>query len=399
MTTKEDKYVWIVAGGIMQIPLIKEVKSRGYKIILSDGNLNAPGSEFADTFIRLDTYDIQGHIDISQVIHEKPIAVLAAGADVGPTVSAIAEELNLPAERLDVALRCRNKLSVRETLKAPHPAYTRMDFSELSPHTRWKVTCARFNVEPYPCVVKPLEKAGSRGISLVRNAWGWTSALRKARLHDNRMNRACIVEKFILGAEYATDWMVKDGNVKFLNGVYRRFDKKVFGLERAHFNPWKPPREVYALVKDTVDKLGVTFGPFKCDLIYNSQLGWVVIETATRLSGGFDHMYAAKHLGKDITGVMVDVALGKGINARKITSKSKDVICTYAPIFPPGEVKEFHIPDDKNLVDHFVTRKTIKPLENCSQRPLFLQVKGKSYESAYMNALRLEKRIEVEYAE
>ena len=42
MTDKKE-FVWVVAGGIMQVPIIKEAQSRGYKVVVSDRNPKAPG--------------------------------------------------------------------------------------------------------------------------------------------------------------------------------------------------------------------------------------------------------------------------------------------------------------------------------------------------------------------
>ena len=78
----KSKYVWVIAGGIMQIPLMEEIKSRGLKIFCTDGDKNCPGAGIADQFVQLDTYDVYGHLDLAASMSDKPIAVLTAGADV-----------------------------------------------------------------------------------------------------------------------------------------------------------------------------------------------------------------------------------------------------------------------------------------------------------------------------
>ena len=77
-----EEWIWIIAGGLMQVPLIKEAQSRGYKVCVSDQNPRAPGCSIADQVVELSTYDIQGHIDAAESMTHKPAAVLTAGADV-----------------------------------------------------------------------------------------------------------------------------------------------------------------------------------------------------------------------------------------------------------------------------------------------------------------------------
>ena len=34
------KFFWVIGGGLLQIPLIEEIKKLGYKVIVSDKNRN-----------------------------------------------------------------------------------------------------------------------------------------------------------------------------------------------------------------------------------------------------------------------------------------------------------------------------------------------------------------------
>ena len=57
------KQLWMVSGGIESVPAIKMAKSMGLHVIVSDGNINAPGFEFADEHVVTDTYNCQGTLD------------------------------------------------------------------------------------------------------------------------------------------------------------------------------------------------------------------------------------------------------------------------------------------------------------------------------------------------
>lgn len=394
-----DKWVWVIGAGIMQLPIIREAKSRGYKVIVSDRNADAPGGRIADHFIQIDTYDIQAHVDIAECMNERPCAVLTAGADVGPTVSAVAEVFGLPAERLDVAAHCRNKVSMRRLLKAYNPLWMPVDWDELSPHADWKSRCRIRGISAYPCVLKPSESSGSKGVVLVKSPWQWEEAIKYSRRFSKRHGKLLIEEFLEREAEVSLDFFVDGKAVYYVNGAYRLFYRK-FGIEAGHINPWIPPKEVVALVEDAAEKLGVTFGPFKVDLMKDKRYGWVIMEVATRLSGGFDHMTTAPlATGKDITSAMLDLALGAGVTMRKIKAKKDEYACAFAPMLVPGKVREWKIPPPGNgVVEITVLSKTeIAPLENCTNRPVFVIARGKTAFGALKNAMRTAREIEVIY--
>jgi len=405
-----NKYVFVVAGGIMQTPLLKEIKSRGYNILLTDGNPDAPGKEYADTFVVLDTYDVFGHLNLAESLQEFPIAVLAVAADVGPTVSALADEFDLPGVGYEIAKNVRNKAKMRQILDLDYPIWKEIAYNDMEPAMVWRHHCRRKDHEQfYPCVVKPLEGAGSRGVTLVNTPFKWATAIKNARLADDGKNKTFLVEQYLPGeVEIATDNFIIDGKVVFANAVKRYFSKDVFGLELGHMNPYILNTEIKRKIRFAAKALGVDWGPFKCDFIYSKQYGWVIAECATRLSGGLDHMFAAKvATGKDITGFMLDMALGKEVKVkgdRRLWNTNKKFAFTYAPILKPGKVKKINYPMPENdeypyLKHVFITVKNgvIEKLENCTQRPLFLIVEGDTEYQAIKRAKIVEKAIEIEY--
>ena len=399
------EFIWLVAGGTMQIPLAKEIKERGYNLLVTDGNPDAPCRELADQFVVVDTYDIFAHLNLAQSLKERPVAVLTAGADVGPTVSALTDEFDLPGADYEVAKRVRNKAEMRRALNLDYPAWTEIRFDEMDHSFSWRMHCRRKGIDQYPCVVKPLEGAGSRGITFVDSPWKWHDAVKKARLADKKRNKTFLVEQYIKSeTEIATDNFIVDGDVVFANAVKRYFSKDIFGIELGHMNPYTLNAEIKRKIQFAAKTLGVVWGPFKCDFICHPDRGWIIAECATRLSGGFDHMYAAKiATGKDITGYMLDMALGNEVKAkgdRRLWNTNKKFAFTYAPILEPGKFTEIHFPTNfPSLKYIFNTAKngTIEKLENCSQRPLFLIVEGDTEFQTIRCAKTIEKAIEVEY--
>ena len=404
MTSQNNsKWVWIIAGGILQIPMIKAAKERGYKVMVTDRDLLAPGCQIVDKALGVDTYDIRGHIVLAKNLPFKPAAVLTVGADVGPTVSAVAEVFSLPAEKSIIAKRVRNKATMRDLVNQAHPVYLEIDYDHVTPNSNWKARCKSAGVDPYPCVLKPIEASGSKGITLIETPWQWTNAMLKARQFTGNGNRSLIVEERLIGKEYALDFFVYNKRVYFANAaerIFRTRGKKI-GIEAGHVNPWTPPDEVILLAARAVKKLGVTFGPFKIDFINDIRYGWCVMECATRLSGGFDHMLTSPlATGKDITGFMLDMALGLHLDSEKLKATKNSFVCAIAPLdLLPGEVESWNLPKNMPGQEDIIVlaKDKILPLENNTMRPVFAFANGKTRLSAIKNAFRLAKEIKPEY--
>ena len=107
-----NDYFWIIGGGILQVPLIDEVKKLGMKTIVSDANKNCICKDKADIFVQIDIFDIESHVDFADSISEdsKEIrGVLAAGIDAPETMAVLSKHLKLPGVSPEIARIVNNK--------------------------------------------------------------------------------------------------------------------------------------------------------------------------------------------------------------------------------------------------------------------------------------------------
>lgn len=394
-----DEWIWVIAGGILQTWTIKNAQEQGYKVIVSDRNPLAPGMQIADQAILVDTYDHQAHREIATGMlrnsYQRPIAVLTAGADVGPTVSAVAEVLRLKAAPFDVAVNVRNKLKLRSILNASHPLWMESRINDDDNiNLRWKARCKSVGCKPYPFVMKPLEMSGSKGVTLVTSPYRIADAMKKIR-SINRSATSVLIEEYLEGEEISTDSFVENGKIIFANAAYRTFH--TFGIESGHINPYQPPLEVIDIIQRAAIKLGVTEGPFKVDLMKEKNYGWLIMECATRLSGGFDHMKTCPMAtGKDVTDAMLDYAIHGSIKKHKLTPTKKNYTAAYWPILKPGIVKKWHIPDGADVI--ILSEGEIHDVTDCSRRSVAVFSTGKSSEHATESVRTIADSIRVEYA-
>lgn len=389
------------------MPMAQEIKNRGYKLLLSDGNINCSCRWFADHFVRLDTYDIEGHLEMAKILDSHSpakllVAVLTDAADVGPTVSALCEHYDLPACSLQSALTTRHKGHMRETIQLAHPVWVKFGNHDTSAWglAKWVNKAHRESIPVYPCVIKSCDNSASRGVTKVNDYVEWEAAYQKA-FANNKHCGSVIVEEFLYGEEYATDWYVKDGVPYFANGAQRVFDG--FGIEAGHTNPCSVPDIVEGMILNCIVGLGVTEGPFKADLIHTEKYGWVILECATRWSGGFDHTHSAKvATGRDLVGFLLDYSLGNDPDISLFNYRKQSAAAVYARKFEPGVIHGYnHIPEarcSEGVRDIMImSMREISPLSSCADRPLFVLAEGKDSAEAWKFAVEAADKIQPDY--
>ena len=85
----------VIAGGLPQIELIKQLKERGIETLLADGSASAVARSFADKFFHVDVFDIEAIKSIA--VNEKVDFLITVCADqVLLVVAEVSEALGLP---------------------------------------------------------------------------------------------------------------------------------------------------------------------------------------------------------------------------------------------------------------------------------------------------------------
>ena len=69
----------VIAGGLPQIELIKQLRQRGIETLLADGSPYAVARPFADKFFHVDVFDIEAIKSIAQTEKVAEIPLLRSG--------------------------------------------------------------------------------------------------------------------------------------------------------------------------------------------------------------------------------------------------------------------------------------------------------------------------------
>lgn len=393
----DKKFVWLLGGGQMSIPMATEIKRRGYSLLLTDADPACSCRPLADRFAPVSVYGVEENLAFARYgLHVKPVAVLTAGTDAGVEVAALANYFGLPGVSVEVARRVHSKVAMRQALDLPHPQYA---VGLADSFTDWDI---------YPCVVKSANNSGSKGFSVVNETGELAGALEMAR-EANRSGNQVLVEELLIGqdvlpefAEFDTseasiEGFIVDGQWIYANGALRLFWRDRPGLEAGHFNPFEVNKEITLLAQGAAEWLGVRRGILKLDLKQDRRYGWCILEAAVRLSGGFDSSYTSPlATGRDVYGAALDLALGKGLDRSKLENKKGRMACCLAPVHKPGKISGWEAPKTGGLI-FYHTNTEIKPLESNADRPIFLIADGANHQEAYEAARGLTERVRPVY--
>ncbi len=330
------KAVWLFAGGSMQITAAKKIKGKGYKLILTDGNSSCECLKYTDEFIELDTFDINGNIEVAKKLKKKYDirAVFTVAADCHETVANVAKFLNLPGIDPAISHLCRFKLLTREILLKNfiyQPKFMKIrnifELIEASKKIR------------LPAVLKATNNSGSRGFIKIENQIDLTEENLEQSIAAGTTGYA-IFEKLLVPidkeiAEQSVETLWYNGKMYWLNWVDRLFRQDFlffnlstdlyenipWGIEIGHINPAIHQYEIKKKVYRLVYKAGIAIGMrnqkgghiLKADIMLTNK-GPCIIELTPRLSGGWDSSKTTPNRGADFIGGAIGLALGEELD-------------------------------------------------------------------------------------
>lgn len=333
-----NKTLLIISGGTEAVPGILKAKEMGLHVVVSDYNPKAPGFEYADDRIIASTYDVAETVTAALEYHEniRPIdGVISIASDVPLTVASVAERIALPGLAIETARLASDKLAMKDKLVEegiPVPWYKAVfsvdELKEIYAKRR------------YPLIIKPVDSRGARGVLFLDVGidldWAFNIA------YENSPTGRVMVEEFIIGPQISTEAVIAEGigyNLGFADRNYeflKKFSPHI--IENGGTQPSDLPASIQKDIADLAIKagkaLGVINGIVKGDMVYGSR-GPMVIEVATRLSGGyFSTDQIPLHTGVDIIKAAIKIALGEKVYPEELEKNDNQAVAIRY-FFPP----------------------------------------------------------------
>lgn len=353
------KKVLVVGGGAYQVTLIKRLKEKGHTVYCLDKNPQSPGFQYADGYNVVDVLDKPACLSYAEELGIS--AVMTYGATLTlPTVSYIGEHLNLPVLPMRTSEIARSKYEIKKCL-ADYGCNTLGDFFELD-----LADGVQDSFFAFPCVLKPSDGSGSKGVAIVRSAEELNDAMDYAFRSSRYGKIYC--ERLIDGDEYSVESFVCHDEI-YIYGIikttFHRTNLTNEGIEYGHRTPSGLPQEKELLISEEIKKairaLNITMGSVNFDVILSSQDGKpYIIDCGIRVGQNL----IASHLiplsrGVSVIDNNIALALNEKTDAEPRCTKC---IATRLLIYNPGVIESIRNPDGlkgSNGIMDIVLRKNV----------------------------------------
>ena len=338
------KRVFIIGASILQLPAIKRAKEAGLYVGVADFNPHAVGIPYADEYYNVSTIDEQGVYEAAKAFGADGIMTLATDMPMR-SVAYACERLGLVGISYDTAVKSTDKgemIKAFEAAGVEHPWYFIIEDAERDRALLDRVT--------YPCITKPTDNSGSRGIMLVNNRAELDAAL--AYSAKNSRGGAVIVEEYMRGNEVSVEIVV----VRGVPHILQITDKLTTGaphfVEMGHSQPSRLAERDQEAIRDlacrAVKAVGLENGPAHVEIMLTEQ-GPKMVELGARMGGDCitTHLVPLS-TGVDMIAATIDCCLG---NNPDLTPKyNKGSAIRFFDV-PCGVITAIHGVDTAEAVD------------------------------------------------
>ncbi len=337
------KKILVISGGVEALPIIEKAIDMGLYVLVSDGDMSAPGLALAHEAIIASTYDAEKTLELARSTdpNRRIAGVISAAADVPRTVALVADALGLPGPSPRSALLAGNKFLMKMAFKDMGLAVPW--FAMINGPDDLKAL-TRGSAKAF--VVKPVDSRGARGvIRLTKDVdCGW--AFFEAK--KNAPSGAVMVEEWIDGIQLSTESVVAGGTVATPGLSERNYEYierfAPYVIENGGDLPARLEEQTLKALNELILGAARAFGiddwTIKGDIVLSDK-GPVIIEAAPRLSGGYFCTHTIPlSSGVDIVEAAILLALGIKVSVADYNPKFTKFISQRFWFPEEGLVKE-----------------------------------------------------------
>ncbi len=325
----------------------------GAEVVVASDHRFALASAMEDRAVVVDLDDPEASTrKIVELAERRSLDAVVGVDDQGVELAALAAaRLGLPHNPPEAVAASRNKAAMRHALEGSgvrqpswRPVRPGDDAARLAEAVGW------------PCVVKPLTLAASRGVIRADDRAEVAAAVERARAiaataqpHDDP---SVLVERYIEGDEVAIEGLLRGGRLETL-AVFDKPDplEGPYFEETIYVTPSRKDGETLRSVKDATARaaaaLGLTEGPLHAEVRINQDGPWL-IEIAARSIGGLCSRALRFGLGMTLEEVLLRHALGRPLDDLSQASPASGVMMI--PIPAKGILKEVRGQDEARTV-------------------------------------------------
>ena len=296
----------VLAGGLPQIELIKQLKSRGITTVLLDGSAQPIAKPYADIFYQANIFDMEKMKEIA-VKEQVDFLITVCADQVLLAVAQASEILGLPCY-----------IDYKTAQLVSDKTYMKKIFWEHNIPTSRYVQLEEFSWDAvshlnFPIVVKPVDAYSSRGVRKALNRQELETFFAEAA--EISRSGGVIVEEFVSGEEISVDVYVENGQAKILcvSNSEKINDAEKFVIFRGRFPvaaSEETMAEIQKVAQQIADAFGIVNAPMLVQMI-NGERGVSVLEFCARTGGNMKYLLIKRACGFDVIKAVIDLTLGE----------------------------------------------------------------------------------------
>lgn len=316
-----------------QADIIEYLKFAGWEVHSCGNKAVGPGVSLADSFHQVDTIDVDAVSNLAETI----------GADI---VYSVSSDVNMRtatkvSERLELPVLVSDELVELFYFKDRSRYFLNEKGIGTVEYSRVKSVDEAGQWHLFPCVVKPVDSQGQRGVELVQNENDLANAIDNAI--NNSTSDTAIIEEYLDGTEFSTNMVVQNGEIQVTEFTERLVHGiQHFGLPRGHSIPVRSiSDEVISKASEMVTRL-VKELQIKNAVLYIQMIVKdstpKIVEIAPRLDGC--HIWRLLKLAKgyDLLEMAIDCLTGKKVSIPKQSGQKENHYSLLFHQMPTGSV-------------------------------------------------------------
>ena len=313
------KRLAIIGASSLQNPLIMKARLMGIETHVFAWKAGDVGEDTADFFYPISIIEKDEILKVCRQVGVDGITSIASDLAV-ETIGFVTDAMGLPGNTLATSHLATNKGAMREAFQAhkvPSPDF--FVLKTMPENTEAVLREMTAQVIDFPVIVKPTDRSGSRGVTLVTGPEGLMPAIRFAM--EESFAGEAIIETIIPGQEYSVECFSADGHHTLLAITQKFTTGAPHFIETGHIEPSGLTEEmrqkVLTVVSQALDSLGIISGASHSEVRIAEDGTIGVVEIGARMGGDFigSHLVPMTS-GVDFVGAVVSQALGEVVHVR-----------------------------------------------------------------------------------